>query len=255
MSDDPDYVLKNRAHWDKWAHTWVAPGEDDWVGEPAWGIWRIPEADLRLLPGDMTGMDAVELGCGTAYVCAWMARRGANVVGIDNSHEQLETARRLAAQHGIEIELIVGNAESVPKPDAAFDFAISEYGAAIYADPHKWIPEAHRLLRDGGELVIVGNHPFVMCVQDFNAGEGASGTLLEPYFGMHRIDWDDGEDQATEFNLPISGWFRLFDEVGFDIVRFHELQAPQPGAQMRYFVSADWAHAYPAELAWKLRKR
>jgi ubiquinone/menaquinone biosynthesis C-methylase UbiE len=65
----------------------------------------------------------------------------------------------LSAEHRTDIEWIHGVAESVPKPDASFDFAISEYGAAIWADPYVWIPEAHRLLRPGGELVFLGNSP------------------------------------------------------------------------------------------------
>ena len=97
----------------------------------------------------MTGTDAIELGCGTAYISAWMVRRGARVVGIDVSEEQLATARRLATEHDRDLELIHCNAEAVPYPDESFDFAISEYGAAIWADPYKWIPEAWRLLRPG----------------------------------------------------------------------------------------------------------
>lgn len=54
------------------------------------------------------------------------------VTGIDNSAEQLRTAARLADQHGVELELIHGNAETVPMPDSSFDLAISEYGAAIW---------------------------------------------------------------------------------------------------------------------------
>ena len=38
----------------------------------------------------------------------------------------------------------------VPLPDASFDLAVSEYGASLWADPYKWIPEAARLLRPGG---------------------------------------------------------------------------------------------------------
>jgi 2-polyprenyl-3-methyl-5-hydroxy-6-metoxy-1,4-benzoquinol methylase len=74
----------------------VASGERGWrlaPGEEHWGIFKIPEADLHLLPNDPTGLDAIELGCGTAYVGAWLARRGARVVGIDNSLKQLEMAR------------------------------------------------------------------------------------------------------------------------------------------------------------------
>ena len=100
-------------------------------------MWGVPIPGL--LPDDMRGMDAIEFGCGTGYVSAWMARRGATVVGIDNSAGQLATARRLAAEHEIELTLVHGNAETVPYSDESFDFAVSEYGAAIWCDPYVWI--------------------------------------------------------------------------------------------------------------------
>ena len=67
------------------------------------------------MPADMTGLTAIELGCGTGYVSAWMTRRGATVTAIDNSERQLETARRLAAEHGLQITWLHGNAEQVPR--------------------------------------------------------------------------------------------------------------------------------------------
>jgi 2-polyprenyl-3-methyl-5-hydroxy-6-metoxy-1,4-benzoquinol methylase len=143
VSEDamPEHVAVNRTHWDARSPQWIAPAERNWEAvEPDWGIWATPESTLRLLPDDMAGLDAIELGCGTAYVAAWMARRGARVVGIDNSERQLDTARRLARDHGVELTLLHGNAEAVPYDDESFDFAISEYGAAIWCDPYVWIP-------------------------------------------------------------------------------------------------------------------
>lgn len=256
MAELPDYVARNRRLWDSDAPNWVANGERNWAAtQPDWGFWGIPESELRLLPQDMSGMWAIELGCGTAYVSGWMARRGATCVGIDNSERQLETARRLATEHETTIELVHGNAEDVPYPDESFDFAISEYGAAIWADPFKWIPEAARLLRSGGELVFIGNHPFKELFQP-RIGDALVGKeLLYPYFDMHRIDWSEDEDEGTEFNLPISEWMQLFNEVGFDIIEFHELRHPSGGDDVAYFVSAGWARDYPAEQVWHLRKR
>lgn len=256
MPEMPDYVLKNRALWDEDAPNWVESGERAWDAEPDWGFWGIPETELGLLPTDMTGMSAIELGCGTAYVSAWMLRRGAKVVGIDNSDQQLATARRLAGEHGVQLELIHGNAEDVPYPDASFDFAISEYGAAIWADPYIWIPEAHRLLRSGSELVFIGNHPLHSMVMPRVGEAFVDRQLRHSYFDLHRIDWEDEEgDYGTEFNLPISGWMRLFDEVGFDIVSYHELRHPTGGDAVQYYVPAHWAHDFPAEQVWKLLKR
>jgi len=165
MNQDPDeslpeHVRVNRAQWDADAPDWVAAGERAWAArEPTWGVWNVPETTVGLLPKDMTGMDAIELGCGTGYVAAWMARRGATVTAIDNSQQQLETARRLDAEHRLDITWIHGNAEQVPQPDGSYDFAVSEYGAAIWCDPFVWVPEAHRLLRTGGVLAFLGNHP------------------------------------------------------------------------------------------------
>jgi SAM-dependent methyltransferase len=253
-----EHVAENRRHWDSMADQWVAAGERAWASdEPTWGMWEIPESELRLLPEELDGTVAVELGCGTAYWSAWLTRRGARAVGIDNSSRQLETAHRLAAQHGTDITLLHGNAESVPYPDASFDLAFSEYGAAIWCDPERWIPEAHRLLRPGGTLIFLGNHPLAMVCQPLDGSGPATDRLERPYFGLGRLDWRDATEDpgGIEFNLPISEWVALFRRTGFDIVDYREIQAPEPSAEVRYFASAEWSHHYPSEQVWKLRKR
>ena len=79
-------MLRNRAAWDRLAADYAGPGLDNWAASgPAWGIWKVPEAQLGVLPPRLDGADALELGCGTGYVCAWLARRGARPVGVDNS--------------------------------------------------------------------------------------------------------------------------------------------------------------------------
>ena len=253
----PEHVAENRRHWDAMADEWVGMGEQRWVAdEPLWGMWSIPESQLGLLPEDLSGAAAIELGCGTGYVSSWLARRGAAVVGIDNSARQLATARRLAAEHGVELTLLHGNAEQVPYPDASFDFAISEYGAAIWCDPYVWVPEAHRLLRPGGDLVVLGNAPLAMVCAPLDGSTPIGERLERDYFGMHRLDWRDAVDEpgGIEFNLPVSGWFRLFRQTGFEVLDYLELQAPQPGAAINFFVTADWAHRFPSEQVWRLRK-
>ena len=86
MEAERDYILRNRDHWDRWAADWAVEGERSWAqDEPSWGNWKVPESELSLLPDDLDGKDVIELGCGTGYVSAWLARRGARPVGIDNS--------------------------------------------------------------------------------------------------------------------------------------------------------------------------
>lgn len=257
MADLPEHVAVNRAHWDAMAADWVSAGERAWrQPEPTWGVWELPESELALLPADMTGQRAIELGCGTAYVSAWMHRRGAAVVGIDNSASQLATAARLMAEHGANIELIHGSAESVPYADATFDFAISEYGAAIWCDPYRWIPEAHRLLKPGGLLTFLGSHPLAMLTAPLS-GAPCDERLHRPYFGLHRLDWRNVEFDpgGIEFNLTQSAWLGLFREVGFDVIDYLELAAPADASGLKFTTPAEWAKRYPAEQVWKLRKQ
>ena len=138
----PDHVLVNRASWDDDAPNWVERGRTSWASEPHWGIWGVPESQLGLLPDDLAGLDAVEIGCGTGYVSAWLARGGARPVGLDNSSRQLATARLLQSEFGISFPLVHGDGERLPFHDGSFDYAVSEYGAAIWCDPYRW-PRPH----------------------------------------------------------------------------------------------------------------
>ena len=250
----PEHVAGNREAWDVMAADYVSSGERNWADDEAtWGIFSVPETQLHLLPDDLQGKDTIELGCGTAYVSAWLAKRGAKPVGIDNSPKQLETARRLQAQHGIEFPLLLGNAETVPYPDASFDYAISEYGAAIWCDPYKWIPEAARLLRPGGELMFLGNSTQLMLNTRQDDEDAPVTTQLErPLFGMHRFHWSDN---STEFHISPGKMIRLLRDSGFEVLDLVEIRPPDDAATAYPYVTLEWARQWPAEEAWKARKR
>jgi SAM-dependent methyltransferase len=254
----PEHVAANRKAWDGYAPDYVAAGERAWArlpGEETWGIFGVPESQVGMLPDDLAGLDAIELGCGTGYVSAWLARRGARPVGIDNSPRQLETAARLQREHGIDFPLLLGNAERVPFPDASFDFAISEYGAVLWADPYAWVPEAARLLRPGGRLHVLTNGLLAyLTVPDIETDGPADETLKRPLFGMHRTVWSD-EPDAVEFHLSHGDWIRLFRANGLEVEDLVEVQAPE-GATTRYqWMHAEWARRWPCEEVWMVRKR
>src|SRR6202030_284018 len=172
--------------------------------EPRWGIWDIPESEVHLLP-DVDGLDVIELGCGTAYVSAWLARRGASPIGIDPAAGQLSIAGKCQEEFGLSFPLVRATGEEVPLATSAFDIVISEYGASIWADPFRWIPEASRLLRPGGELVFLRNSTLViLCSPDDDLP--AEETLQRPQFGMYRFQWPDS---GVEYHLAHGDWIRL----------------------------------------------
>ena len=184
-----------------------------------------------------------------------MARRGARVSAIDVSSAQLETARALAARHSAKITFIQGNAEQTGLADASFDFAISEYGASIWCPPKLWLREAWRLLRPGGRLTFLGNHPIsLICAPESGAPNDM--TLHRPYAGMWGADWTQVtfEPSGICFNLTIAGWMALFAEIGFAVIGYHELFAPMDATGERAAIPAEWAKKYPVEQVWKLQK-
>jgi ubiquinone/menaquinone biosynthesis C-methylase UbiE len=244
------YLERNRAAWAEWSKNFARHAEQLWPQEEiTWGQCRVPEAKLNLL-GDVTEKDVVELGCGTAYFSSWLARRGARPIGVDLTPSQLETARRMQARHGIEFPLIEANAENVPLPDASFDLAISEYGASIWCDPYRWIPEAARLLRAEGDLVFLRYSTLVvLCLPPEGS---ASDRLARNQFGLHRVD--RVRDSSTEFHLAHGEWIRLLRANGFTVESLVEL-APEPGGgESDQRVPVEWARRWPMEEIWKATK-
>ncbi len=255
MSELPEHVANNRAYWNELAAEYAPEGVAKWASEePVWGIFEVPESQLPVLPAELEGKETIELGCGTGYVSAWLARRGARPTGIDNSEAQLATARELQGQFGIEFPLLHGNAEEVPLPDASFDLAISEYGASIWCDPYEWIPEAARLLRPGGELIFIVNGILAMlCDPDEGEEVPAGERLARPLFGMHRMTWSDGPP-SVEFHLPHGELIALLGRNSLQVEELLEVRPPADATTRYPHITLEWARQWPCEEVWKARK-
>ena len=249
LNNPRDDLAVNRALWTAVnAEFTDARAHEAWSAEDfAWGLFGNPERQLCAL-GDVVDLDVIELGCGTAYVSAWLARRGARPVGVDLTSAQLDTARRCQDQFGLSFPLIEADAQDVPLPDSSFDLAVSEYGASVWCDPERWIPEAARLLRPGGRLVFLTNSVQVtVCVPE--DGGYAVDRLLRPQKGMSRMTWPGG---GIEFHPSHGDWIRILRGNGFVIEALHELYAPEDAADPDYYdvATVQWASRWPVEDLW-----
>ena len=252
MAGEESSAARNRRVWDAQADAYQAThgAQLEASGGLAWGVWQIPESELGVL-GEVAGRAILELGCGAAQWSIALAAAGASVTGLDNSARQLEHARELMARAGAAFPLVHSSAESTPFDDASFDIVFCDYGAMAFADPYATVPEAARILRDGGLLAFLMNTPILDIAWPIEA-EHPTESLIGDYFGKHVIDVPG---ECLEYQLPYGEWIRLFRASGFTI---EDLIEPRPAADAVSSYRDDsvraWARRWPLEHIWRVRR-
>jgi SAM-dependent methyltransferase len=215
----------------------------------AWGFWRIPESQLRLL-GPVRGRDMLEIGCGAARWLVALRSRGARPVGLDLSRRRLEQARDEMRRAHRTFPLVEGDAEMLPFADRSFDVVFCDWGAMTFCDPTWTIPEAARVLRIGGRFVFATSSPWrVVCHEPKRFR--LTRRLQRSYFGLHRITYN----AEVNFVLPYGEWIRRFRENDLSVEALLEFQAPR-GRATPYLTRSErpWGRKWPLENVWQLRR-
>jgi SAM-dependent methyltransferase len=243
--------------WDAYALSYLTEHDSQLpIDEPTWSVWMLPETEVGAL-GDYRDRDVIELGSGAAQLSISLARNGARCTALDISAEQQLLAERLLDHaeeldgHRPDVTLVRGDAEDTGLPAESFDHACSDYGASMFADPLRWVPEAARLLRPGGRLAFSAITPILEVCWPKELG-AVSDRLVKDYFGLHRV-----EERVSYFNLPYGEWIRLFRRSGFDVLDMIETRPP-PGVLRTAYRSENqvaWARRWPAEMIWVVEKR
>lgn len=239
---------KNRAFWNATSEAYqAAHGAVLRQAALAWGVWRAPELELKIL-GDVTARRVLELGCGAAQWTLALIAHGAHAVGIDLAEHQLTFARQAAGAAGA--QLVQGDAERLPFERGSFDIVFCDHGAIVFTQPEPTIAEVARVLKPGGLAAFCMSTPIRDICFDPSVG-AVTDRLSGTYFGLS--GFEDGE--SVEYQRTYGAWIRLFRANGLLVEDLVELQAP-PDAMTTYsdFVSAPWARQWPAEHIWKLRR-
>ena len=122
---------------------------------------RIESAAERLVAAAdvQAGQDVLDVATGSGNVALLAAQRGAKVTGLDLTPELFDAARRRAAEAGVDIEWVEGDAEELPYEDDSFDRVLSAFGT-MFAPRHEVAAaELVRVARPGATIVVAAWTP------------------------------------------------------------------------------------------------
>lgn len=195
--------------WDHIADWWVAE-----VRDPAYREEVFPLLLDLLAPS--AGERVLDLGCGEGTVMAAVAERGADVVGLDGSEELARRAGRAFVSYLPHLDPVRGDAV-----DAAYVVLVLEH----IPDIGPFFREVHRVVRPGGRLVVVLNHPFYSAP---GAAPVTDPTDLEVYWRMGTYladgssDEPAGEGTIRFHHRPLGRLLTMAAEAGWSLERFEE---------------------------------
>jgi SAM-dependent methyltransferase len=148
--------------------------------------------------GDVFGKKIIHLQCNTGADSILLARRGANVTGVDFVPENIFFAKKLSRELGINnVDFIESDImELKEKHNIKYDMVFTTEGVLCWLpDLNKWAETIKHLLKKNGVLYVLDSHPFYLVFD----GEKLKENILEvkyPYF-----------IRETEHEDSLGGWF------------------------------------------------
>lgn len=205
-----------RVWWDAWSETFQNEGGHSIA--VAFGPGA-PEGDDLGLLGDVSGIEAIELGCGGAQFGIALAQQGANVTGVDISEEQLNYARELAEEYDVDIDFIHSSVTNLSDiPDGTFDLAFSAFAFQWVEDLRACFSEVARILTDEGKLVFSVDHPYYKIV------DSESHEFKKSYFDdlPRRVYSNSLDAEMVIYSRGVGETVQLLTDVGFSIEAIRE---------------------------------
>jgi SAM-dependent methyltransferase len=202
---------------------------------------RCPSEDELGLLGDVRGRRVLVLGCGGGEDAIALARRGAQVAGIDLSDERVRSARELAQKESLEVPFVQGNIEELPDVDTeSQDIVVSSQALNYVEHADRCFAEAFRVLKPAGVFVFSVQHPMDACL-----GDHAPYALEKGYWQVqHDWEWEFMEaglkERFRSWYRTVADWYALLQGAGFQVERLLE---PAPPSEPPTETDLSWGDA------------
>jgi len=215
----------NKQHWNaiaakKWAE------EANLREEIKQGAPYLDRVEPKMAPylRDIRGKRIIVLQFGDALVLLACAKKGALVMGVDFSSEQIRLAKKTAKECGVKVKLVRADCQSLPKsvPSSYFDVAVAECGIFNWIESlDAWMKNAFKVLKKGGRLVISDFHPMSICAEEWREGEEV--RFVRSYFDQQpQVRREEGLPPSVEFVWKLSDVVNAAIEAGFKVDRLEE---------------------------------
>jgi ubiquinone/menaquinone biosynthesis C-methylase UbiE len=180
------------------------------------------------------GQQILDLACGQGYFSLHFAKEGAQVTGVDISPELIQYAREAAKRTKANVSYEVSSAEKLPflKNDV---FDVASIVLAIQNIEHYagTFSECGRVLKQGGSLIIVLNHPCFRIPKSSSWGFDEKGKSqyrrLDSYMSESRTKIDmnpsvkaGAKENTVSFHRPLQSYFKALEKAGFVVARVEE---------------------------------
>ena len=123
-------------------------------------VWGTdPNQFLAEYATGLTPRRILDLGCGQGRNAVWLAAQGHRVTGIDLSPVAIDQARKLAADHTVEVSFEVGNVlEDWTPPTGAFGLVVLSYLQLPPHDRRVAHAKATEAVAPGGTVWLIAHH-------------------------------------------------------------------------------------------------
>jgi ubiquinone/menaquinone biosynthesis C-methylase UbiE len=250
------------ASWDAKAEAWDSGYDEE--GDPN-RKYQSDEVLFRLL-GEVAGRRVLDAGCGQGYLCRSLARRGATVVGVENSIRFYELALAYQEREPLGIVYYQGSISDMPYlVDNSFDAIVSNYVLMDVRDYEGAVHEFARILKPGGVAVVVISHPcfhtpgsgWLRIPPDSLRREERARWMVDRYFsrGMWREHWGPFDTPFIGFHRTLTDYYHIFQSAGLRVTDLEEPSVTARGVAELPSYYVDHLKRIPYSIAFRLERR